>query len=274
MVACFPGVIEIPPAVGGSITSASCYRPFAAFAPGHCRGWGRYPVAISPRNAQMTHAEHEVSLVRGLLRFRGRGRNGKVIVDAEDPGSRVGLDAGNGLVSRIVDDAVESNVPIFHDNVDGMEAPRWIICDATRHQCDAATPGSHRLRDTALVGVIFPQTGLRINAVVNGGTNTVVVRRIRENFDLVVNRLYSGYALENVGCATLEGRTRGIAFENDCLAMEAEGNPVEDAIVGEAAEPLLHLFDDTEPVVLRPGRRGALSNDGWNNKAEDKSSRK
>ena len=55
--------------------------------------------------------------------------------------------------------------------------------------------------------------------------------------------------------------------------MEAEGDPVENAVVGKAAEPLLHLFGDPEGVVLRPGRGGVLGNDGWSSKAEDESGR-
>ena len=125
------------------------------------------------------------------------GPGSEVVVDAEDPGSGVGLHVGNGRIALVVDHPVEGNVSIFHDNVDGMEASRRIIGDATGHHCDAAATGSHRLRDTALVGVIFPQAGLRIDAVVDGSADTIVVRGIREDFDLVVDRLDSFNALEN-----------------------------------------------------------------------------
>jgi hypothetical protein len=53
--------------------------------------------------------------------------------------------------------------------------------------------------------------------------------------------------------------------------MEAESDPVENAKVGEASEPLLHLFGDAERVVLRPCRGRALSNEGRHSKAEDES---
>jgi hypothetical protein len=60
-----------------------------------------------------------------------------------------------------------------------------------------------RLRDAALVGAIFPQAGLRIDVVVDGSAETIVVRRIREKFDLAVNRPDSFNASENVGCLLL-----------------------------------------------------------------------
>jgi hypothetical protein len=161
----------------------------------------------------------EQAPLSGLFGFGGGTRNDEVVVDAKDPGSGVGLHAGNRR-ALVVDDAVEGNVSISHDNVNGMEASRRIICDATGHQCDAATTRSHRSREIALIGVVFPQAGLRIDAVVDGSADTIVVRRSREDFDLVVDRVDSFNALENVGGAALESRTRGEAFENDGFAME------------------------------------------------------
>ena len=107
------------------------------------------------------------------------------------PGVELAWMSAMALSVVVVDDPVEGNVSIFHDDVDGMKASRRIICDAAGHQCDAAATGSHRLRNTALVGVIFPQAGLRIDAVVDGGADTIVVRRMREDFDLVVDRFDS-----------------------------------------------------------------------------------
>ena len=136
----------------------------------------------------------------GLLGF-ACARDVKVVVDAEDPRSPIGLDGGNGRIALVVDYPEEGNVAIFHDNVDGVEASRWIICDATSHQCDAAATGTHRLRDAALVSVIFSQAGLRIDAVVDGSADSIVVRRIGEDVDLVVYRVDGFNAFENVGCA-------------------------------------------------------------------------
>jgi hypothetical protein len=53
--------------------------------------------------------------------------------------------------------------------------------------------------------------------------------------------------------------------------MEAESDPVENAKVGEAGEPLLHLFGYAERVVLRPCRGGVLGSEGRHTKAEDES---
>ena len=54
--------------------------------------------------------------------------------------------------------------------------------------------------------------------------------------------------------------------------METEGNPVEDAVVSEATEFLLHLFGDAEGVLLRPGGSGCgLRDSGWCSDAKDES---
>ena len=54
--------------------------------------------------------------------------------------------------------------------------------------------------------------------------------------------------------------------------MDAEGDPVEDAVGGEAGELLLHLFDDAEGVLLRPGGGGSgLGDCSWCGEAEDQS---
>ena len=43
---------------------------------------------LGGRDSQITcNARREVSLGRGLFRFRGRALNDEVVVDAEDPGS-------------------------------------------------------------------------------------------------------------------------------------------------------------------------------------------
>ena len=154
--------------------------------------------------------------------------------------------------------------------MDGMEASRRIIGDAAGHQGDAAAAGSQCLRETALVGVIYPQAGLGINAVVDGSADTVVIGRSREDLDPVVDRPDSFDVLENITCAAFEIRTRGKAFENHGFAMETERDPIENPVVGEAAKPLLRLFGDAQRVVLRPGRGGVLGNEG---KVKDESSR-
>ena len=38
--------------------------------------------------------------------------------------------------------------------------------------------------------------------------------------------------------------------------MNAEGDPVEDGVVAETAEFVLHVFDDADGVLLRPGGTG------------------
>ena len=63
----------------------------------------------------------------------------------------------------------------------------------------------------------------------------------------------------------LEDGARGVAFDDDGLTVEAEGDPVEDAVVGEAGELLLDLLGDAQGVLLRPGGAGGgvLGEDGW-----------
>jgi hypothetical protein len=68
-------------------------------------------------------ASEELSLVRGLFGFGGGTLNDEVIVNAKDPGGGVGLHVSNSRIGLVVDDPVEGNVPILHDDVNGMEAP-------------------------------------------------------------------------------------------------------------------------------------------------------
>jgi len=77
----------------------------------------------------------------GLFGLAGSTRNDEVVVDAEHPGSGVGLDAGNGLIAVVVDDPVEGNVSTFHNDADGMKAPRRVICDAAGHNATLRPPG-------------------------------------------------------------------------------------------------------------------------------------
>ena len=57
----------------------------------------------------------------------GRALDDEVVVYAEGAGRGVGLHAGDGLVALIVDDAIEGDVAVFDDDVDGVEAEadRW-----------------------------------------------------------------------------------------------------------------------------------------------------
>ena len=60
--------------------------------------------------------------------LRGRALDDEVVVDAEGAGGGVGLHACDGLVPLVVDDTVESDVAVFYDDVDGVEADeadRW-----------------------------------------------------------------------------------------------------------------------------------------------------
>src|SRR5580704_695850 len=165
--------------------------------------------------------------------FGSRALDDKVVVDTECAGRGVGLHAGDSLVALVVDDAVEGDVTAFYDDVDGVEAARWIVGDAAGHHRDVRAR-SRSLSDSALVGVVFPQRGLGEDAIVDCRTDAVVVGREREDFDLVVYRLDSGNTLEGVVDVFLENGTRGVALDDDGLAVEAEGDPVEDAKVGEA----------------------------------------
>ncbi len=61
----------------------------------------------------------------------------EVVVYAEGAGGGVGLHTRDGLVAVIVDDAVEGDVAVFYDNVDGMEAARGIVGDAAGRSGDA-----------------------------------------------------------------------------------------------------------------------------------------
>ena len=72
----------------------------------------------------------------------GGALDDEVVVYAEGAGGGVGLHAGDGLVAVIVDDAVEGDVAVFYDDVDGVEAARGIVGDAAGHRGDTAATGA------------------------------------------------------------------------------------------------------------------------------------
>ena len=122
--------------------------------------------------------------------------------------------------------------------------------------------------DVALVGVIFAQRWLGIDAVVDRGADAVVHGRVGKNLDLVVDRVDALDSLDGVFSVTLENRAGGIASEDERFALDAKGEPVEDPVVGEVCELFLYLLDDAEGIFLRPCGVGGgfLRDDGLKQK--------
>src|ERR1700754_3650530 len=87
--------------------------------------------------------------------FGGRALNDKIVIYAEGSRSGVCLDAGNGGIHLIVDDPIKSDVAVFHDDVNGMEADGRIVGDSASHPCEAATAGTHGLCKRTLVRLCF-----------------------------------------------------------------------------------------------------------------------
>ena len=96
-----------------------------------------------------------------------------MVVDAEGSGGGVGLHAGDGGVALVIDDAVEADVAVFHDDVDGVKAERRIVGDASGHAGDAEAATK-----TALIRVVHAQGGGGVDAVIDGGADAVVVGRV------------------------------------------------------------------------------------------------
>jgi hypothetical protein len=101
-----------------------------------------------------------------------------------------------------------------------------------------------------LVGVVFTQRGVGEEAVVDSSTNAVVIGGVWEDFDLIVDGFDTRNTLEGIVDVTLEDGTGGITLNDDSFAVEAEGYPVEDAVVGEASEAFLDLLGDAHTVFL------------------------
>jgi len=144
-------------------------------------------------------------------------------------------------------------VSAVDDDVDRMESEWRIGGDAAGHSCNAwaAVRG-------AGVGVVFSERRRGVDAVIDRGANAVVVGRGWEHLNVVFDRLDAGNALHCALRIVLEDRTRGIAVEHEGFAVDAEGEPIEDAVVGEIAQLLLDLGNDAGGVVLRPGGGGGL----------------
>ncbi len=93
----------------------------------------------------------------------------------------------------------------------------------------AARPQS--TREGALVSVVFRQGGLGVDAVVDGGANPVVVGRVGKDFNLVDDRLNARDTLDGILGVAFEDGAGGVALEDDGLALDPEGYPIEDAVV-------------------------------------------
>src|SRR5258708_6796839 len=107
--------------------------------------------------------------------FGGGALDDEVVIYAERAGGGVGLHACDGFVHFVVNHTIESDVAVFYDDVDGVEADGRIVGDATGHEGYAATARSESACEGALVGVVFRQGGLGVDAVVDGGADAVVV---------------------------------------------------------------------------------------------------
>ena len=71
--------------------------------------------------------------------------NDQVVVDAEGSRGGVGLYSRDGGVHLVVDDAIEGDVAVVYDDVDGVESDRRIVGNAACHPCETAAAGSHGL---------------------------------------------------------------------------------------------------------------------------------
>ena len=100
--------------------------PKAAIACSKSTKFGEFP-ASPGCDYRLANRRRAGPLVSGLFGFGG-ARDDEVVVDAKDPGRGLGLQVRNGCIALAVDDPVEGNVAIFHNNVDGMdslEADHW-----------------------------------------------------------------------------------------------------------------------------------------------------
>ena len=206
-----------------------------------------------------------------LFWFGGGALDDEVVVDAKGAGGRVCLHSGDGGVHLVEDYAVEGDVSAVHNDMDGMVADRWRVGDAACGESDSGSRADGAA-DVALVSVIFAQRGLGVDAVVDGGADAVVHRGVGKNLDLVIDRVDARDVLDGVFRVTFESGTGGVAFEDERFTVDAEGEPVEDSVGGEAGEFFLDLLNDADGVFLRPGGAGGgfLGEDGWSRKGEDK----
>lgn len=186
-------------------------------------------------------SQHEL-----LLLFRRLGcsfRDNQEVVDAEHAGYGLGLQACDGLITLAIDNAKQHDVAIFHNNMDGVEAYGRIVENTASH------PGDTRLRPgglphAALVGVVFPQDGLGINSVVNLYADVVVDHGCGQNFDVVFDRLDSVNPLNGIAGAGFQRRQPCVSVQDNGLIVQVEGDPIEDAVVGEAAQLRLYFLDN------------------------------
>jgi len=132
---------------------------------------------------------------------------------------------------------------------DGMEASRRIICDATGHHATLRPPGLIACATLPWLALYFAGW-LCIDAAVDGGADTIVVRRSRQDFNLVVDRFDSWYGLENVACAALRVGREAKPLRTTVLPWKPKVIQSKHAVVGEAGEPFLHLFGDAGACPL------------------------
>ena len=195
--------------------------------------------------------------LRGLVRSDLLGACGlglgsgelEIVVDAEDSGSSVGLHIGDVCVGLPIDVSEEVDVAVFHDDMNGVEANGRTVRDASGHECDVWL-GTGSAADTALIRVIPAERRKGVDAVVDGGADAVVHGRVGKNLDVVLD---AGYALDTLNYPfgiAFEDWARGITAKNDVLAVNAKGEPVEYAVVGEAEEALADFFGDAEGVFV------------------------
>jgi hypothetical protein len=206
--------------------------------------------------------------------FGGRPGGGtldnQVAIDAEGAGGGVGLNFSNVSVHLVEDGAEEGDIAVLHDDMNGVIAEGWVVRDAARHHGCAAAAGAYRPSECTLVSVVLPQAGLGVDAVVDRGTDAIVVGRQRKYLDFVVDRFDARDSLYGTAGIIFEDRTGGVAVEDQFFTLDAEGEPVEYAESVESTEVFLHLFDDPEGVFLGPGggRWCVLSDDGRSGEVE------
>ena len=165
--------------------------------------------------------------------FGGLTLDNEVVVDTEGSGGKVGLHSGDGLITLVVDDPVEDYIAIFHDDVNAVESDGRGVSDASSREGNVGARACC-LPKAALIGVVFAQRGLGKDAVVDASANAVVIGGVRKDFDLIVDGFDARNAFQGIVDVFLENGARGVAFDDHGFAMEAEGDPVEDTVVGQA----------------------------------------
>lgn len=128
-----------------------------------------------------------------LLFFSARAFYNKVAVYAKGSRGHVGLHGGDLFVGLVEDRAVEDDVSVFHNDVNGVIARGWVIRDAAD-----IGPGHHGASEAALVGVVFAERGLRVDAVIDFGADAVVAGRGGQDFDVIFDRLYAFHRFDGV----------------------------------------------------------------------------